>query len=289
MDASRFDALVRGLAFPGPRRAVLAVATGAFTALLTRYSSEVAAGCKKVGKKCKKNGNCCAGARCRHGRCRCKKGFVQCNADGLCRNLASDAAHCGACNQACATGCCAGGVCREMCGDDCCAECFGEAPGEKGPIIDDTEFCCPESLLCRRGTSDPADDLCCWPEDACIDGECCCHGCEGTVVCDDKCCPSVSCCNGKCCGGGQVCARPKKNKPRKCVSANRSCSTDGNCFEGEECRGGVCCSGDRLCFNMSADPVCCPLGEHCDPDFQTCCPNHITCGTTAKKVRIRDK
>jgi hypothetical protein len=254
MDTSHFDALVRALVIPGPRRAVLA-AGGAFTALLTRFSPDVAAGCKMVGAKCKKNGNCCAGARCRHGRCRCKKG-------------------------------------RTVCGDngDCCAECFKEAtaPKPKGISIPDTEACCAATSVCKTDPGDPQYDLCCWPNETCINGDCCCVGCEGTVICGGKCCPSVSCCNGACCGAGQVCARTQPNGPLTCVSADRSCNTDDQCFQDEECRGGTCCSGDRLCFEygQNTDPVCCALGKYCDPGSKTCCANGDNCNT-GKKVRIR--
>src|SRR5215204_2583176 len=220
MEASRFDALARTLAAGTPRRSLLTIAGGAFAALLAPFSSNAAAGCQKVGQTCVKNKACCRGARCRHGHCRCKKGWKECSQDGLCRDLASDANHCGGCAQSCASGCCAGGSCRPKCGAGCCADCFIEAVGAN--TVPGTEACCAASSVCSSGTGDPADDLCCWPNEDCIGGKCCCDGCEGTVVCGGKCCPSGSCCNGKCCGAGQVCARPKANKPRKCVSGYRS-------------------------------------------------------------------
>jgi hypothetical protein len=287
MDAIRFDALARSLVVAGSRRSLLAAASGVCAAFLARFSDEAAAGCKKVGKKCGKK-KCCAGARCSHGRCRCKKGWSECNGDGLCLNLANDAIHCGACGQTCITGCCAGGACRTPCGGDCCADCFVESTG--GIIQDSgTEACCAASSVCLSATGDPKKDRCCWPNEICIDNTCCCDGCEGTVLCDGKCCPSVACCNGKCCGAGQVCARPQANKPRKCVSADRSCTSDGDCFAGEECRGGTCCFGDRLCLvnGPDSDPVCCPAGEYCDLGHSKCCEIGKIC-STSKKVRIRD-
>jgi hypothetical protein len=288
MDAIRFDALARSLAPAGSRRSLLAAASGAIAALWTRVPFGAEAGCKKVGAKCRRNGNCCAGARCRHGRCRCKMGWSNCSGK-LCRNLASDAANCGACGTTCITGCCAGGTCRTPCGDDCCTECFGESGGPDPPHIPGTEFCCEAGSVCNRGTSDPTDDHCCWPDEACIDGECCCDGCEGTVVCGGKCCPSVSCCNGKCCGTGEVCARTQADKPRTCVSAVRSCVSDGDCFEDETCHGDICCSGDRVCVdkNQPSVEVCCSLGTYCEPFYNGCCANGIQCSTTGKKVRVR--
>jgi len=292
MNDNRFDALVRTLAAAPSRRSLLAAGvSGVITSLLPRIGLETEAGCKRVGAKCRRNGNCCAGGHCRHDRCRCKQGWTTCGGDKLCRNLASDPANCGACGQTCSTGCCAGGVCRELCNGACCADCFIEAtaPLPDGDLIDGTEACCAPSSICSGGTSDPGDDFCCWPDEVCLDGNCCCNGCEGTVVCGGGCCPGVSCCGGQCCGPGQVCARTQPNKPRTCVSADRSCATSNDCFEDETCWGGICCSGNRLCFHaIQLDtPVCCPLGKHCDEDSGTCCSNGITCGTTGKKVRVR--
>lgn len=286
--SSAFDALTRAIAMPRSRRPLLGAGVGgAFSALLTRFAPETAAGCKKAGAKCKKNGNCCAGGRCRHGRCRCKQGWSECGQDGLCHNLSSDAINCGACGQLCLTGCCVAGVCDVPCGDDCCAQCFVEADGENGPPHSGTEFCCPASLVCTRETSDPTDDLCCWPDEVCIDGECCCDRCLGTVACGGTCCSSGSCCNGKCCAGDQVCARTKKDKPRTCVSANRGCASDGDCFAGEACWGGTCCYADRRCFTLgpNTDPVCCSVGSYCDLGSNQCCANGKSC-STSKKVRI---
>jgi hypothetical protein len=285
MEASQFDALTRALVGTTPRRSLLIAAGGAFAALAARFSPDVAAGCAKVGQKCGKGKHCCGGARCRHGRCRCPNGWLVCGEDGLCRDLATDPNNCGGCGQTCATGCCAAGACRPTCGGGCCADCFVEQQGTN--ILKGTEACCADSSVCRSAMGNPADDRCCWPDEACIDGKCCCNGCEGTVVCGDTCCPSVSCCHGKCCGEGQVCARPKANKPPKCVSADRSCASIGDCFAGEECRGGTCCSGDRVCLSVGPpfNPKCCAVGEYCDPLLQTCCPIGIFC-QTAKKVRI---
>ncbi len=287
MDASRFDALARALSLAGPRRTVLRVAGGGIGALLAWSGRDALAACKKVGAKCGKGARCCPGARCRHGRCRCRKGWAACAQDGRCRNLTTDAEHCAGCDQACFTGCCAAGECRNPCGDACCADCFAEADTPAGPPHDGTEACCAKSSICTSGTSDPADDLCCWPDEVCLDGHCCCDGCLGQKVCGGKCCPTAACCNGKCCGGGQVCARPKPNKPRTCVSANRTCATDGDCFADEQCWGGVCCAGDRLCHKLgpSTAPVCCAVGMYCDPEISQCCAIGKNC-STSKKVRI---
>lgn len=289
MESSRFDALVRSLASTSRRRTVLRLA-GLAIAPVVQDRSEAVAACRRVGGRCDRGSDCCQGARCRGRRCRCKPGWMVCNQDGLCRSLATDPDHCGECNEPCASGCCAGGTCRDLCEDACCAECFAEATGVTDPPkpIPGTDFCCAAAAVCSI-TGVPKDDLCCWPDEACIDGNCCNNGSEGTVVCGGECCPSVSCCNGKCCAAGQVCARPNPKKPRTCVSAIRPCTDNDDCFGDEVCHGGLCCSGDRVCFvlNQPNNPVCCPLGKYCDPDTQSCCSNGIVCGTTSKKVRIR--
>ena len=280
MISSRFAAWTRSLISPRSRRSLFAAG---LTTALFNWPSPGAARCNRVGANCERGGECCTGARCRRGRCRCKSGWTACGK--YCRRLASDPANCGACGETCSTGCCAGGACREPCGDLCCAECFAEAIYVDDEPIDGTEFCCDSAAVCNPGSGDPGDDLCCWPDEACIDGACCCDGCEGTVVCGGVCCPSVSCCNGACCGSDQVCAL-QSDGALACVNANRSCAQSSNCFADETCHGGICCSGDRICANING-PICCPLSKHCDPDSGFCCDNGVTCGTTAKKVRIR--
>ncbi len=251
MHSSRFDAIIRSLAPSRSRRSLLSAIGGYATSVLAS-SPSAAAKCKRIGKHCKRNKDCCQGARCKGGKCRC-----------------------------------AGG--RDVCGQACCAECFVEANTSETmpPIpIPGTEFCCAAASVCDSGTGDPSDDFCCRPEEACIDGDCCCDGCEGTVVCGGVCCPSVSCCNGACCGPGQVCAT-QEGGGRACVEASRACTPTNICFDGEMCRGGICCAGDRACFDSGpgTNPICCPLGEYCDPSGN-CCPNGVPCAT-GKKVRIR--
>jgi hypothetical protein len=289
MESRKFDNIARWLGATESRRTLLGAAVGALTgSLWSSFGGSVAAKCKPSGGTCDKSGDCCQGARCRHGRCRCRKGWAVCGSDKLCRNLSTDPTNCGACGQTCFTGCCFGGECQNPCGDDCCAECFAEADGPTQPPHDGTEACCPAAKVCRRNTGDPTDDLCCWPDEACLDGNCCCDGCLGTVICGGKCCPSDSCCNGKCCGAGQVCARVQPNKPRKCVPADRSCTADDDCFDGEACWGGTCCTSDRQCLAAGPNtaPVCCAVSHYCDPEIPACCLNGSNCNT-GKKVRVR--
>lgn len=286
MDAKRFDDVVRALGARGPRRSLLMATAGAVTGLVRLSEQEAAAGCRKAGARCRKGVKCCSGSRCRRRRCRCKDGLIESPEDGRCRPPVDDPGNGPICNPPCDSGCCLGGACYPLCNGACCTDCFAEATYITEPPLPGTEACCDAASVCNSGTNDPADDLCCWPDEACIDGKCCCNGCEGTVVCGGVCCPSVSCCNGLCCPVDQVCATTAGGLA--CVAAERSCGSKADCFAGEDCTGGVCCSGDRICTDaQTGDPVCCDFGRYCDPNYGTCCANGVTCGTTAKKVRIR--
>jgi hypothetical protein len=300
MDPTRFDSLTRMFGAAAPRRALIMVSGGLFTRAWGPLTQGVAAGCKKAGKKCGKK-KCCSGARCRHGKCRCRKGWDECNGDKSCQNLSGDNTNCGACGnscsarpglcepcgQPCAESCCIGGTCRLLCDGECCADCFVESDSGNPGKDCGTEACCPASQVCKKN-SNPADDRCCWPNEVCLDGECCCDGCMGTKPCGGTCCPSVSCCNGQCCGAGQVCAQTAPNAALTCINADRDCDSSVDCFAGEECRGGTCCSGDRACFanGPNTAAICCALGHYCDLDLGSCCAIGKICHT-GKKVRIR--
>src|SRR5918997_3103902 len=143
--------------------------------------------------------------------------------------------------------CCIKGKCRERCGDTCCADCFVQVlltgdPDEDHPI------CCESSggTICEHNKPGPADDRCCYPNQVCVNGKCCCDDCEGAVKCGGKCCAKEACCNGKCCEKGYVCATKNEGDSKEtCVRANRDCQGDEECFPGESCLGGICCSGFR--------------------------------------------
>lgn len=92
MDNKRFDALAMTLGSSGSRRASVRVLVGAAIAVaLTHLGlAEVAAVCKKPGKKCDKSKDCCS-KRCKQDRCRCAKATQKCaeNAD-CCNSLICD-------------------------------------------------------------------------------------------------------------------------------------------------------------------------------------------------------
>lgn len=106
MDGSRFDAWTR-------RRVGLATAISIATPLgVGPFREAVSKKCKgkkkKCGKKCISKKKCCGG--CGQKTC-CK---------GTCVDLATNAAHCGLCGNACASGECVHGACTcENFFDDC--------------------------------------------------------------------------------------------------------------------------------------------------------------------------
>jgi hypothetical protein len=211
-------------------------------------------------------------------------------------------AQCGA-NTPCPpeTPCCIKGACRTLCGESCCEDCFAEI---HLPVTEpDLEHavCCVEGVgtVCHtdarakkkhkhgrtKRKANSANDLCCYPDEVCVKGECCCDGCLGTMVCGGECCPIASCCNGKCCQDGLVCATTPQGPA--CVAADRGCGGDQDCFAGEVCHAGVCCSSNRVCKGGGHD-VCCATNERCEqPPNGICCPNGSICSTyRGHRVRV---
>lgn len=103
MEIDRFDQFVRSLAASATRRLALGGLAGAgFLPLLGRQAGEKA-GAKKKKKK-----------KCRNGKKRCGK---------QCVNLATNAAHCGACGRVCPSGGCVHGACTCAVDEDCPGDC----------------------------------------------------------------------------------------------------------------------------------------------------------------------
>ena len=299
MDPQQFDALTRRLRSAGSRRRVLtALVGGALGRVLgLPLVDQVAAGCSAFNLPCETNSTCCQGVglRCRDGRCLCRKGWKRCSSSRIgCQNLNTDPDHCGECGNSCpaAKPCCIKGKCREKCGGTCCADCFvalfiNGVPDEDHPV------CCKSSggTICEHNDPGPADDRCCYPNEICVKGKCCCDGCLGAVKCGGVCCASAACCNGACCEQGQVCATKNEGDPEKsCVPANRDCDGDGECFPGETCHGDKCCSAPRMCVDGVGKDFCCKAGEYCElpRTFSAkCCPINTVCKNTYRGHRVR--
>lgn len=266
MNAHRFDVLTSRLAAAGSRRGMLAALLGAPLAPMFGGSAVAESAAKRRGKN--KRGKACGAGK-------------PCPSE---------------------TPCCQKGKCRPRCGDSCCGDCFVEIllngqPNANNPV------CCTASggTICspkvkakrkkgkKKKKDNPADDLCCYPDQTCINGGCCCDGCEGAVICGGVCCPSEACCNGACCPAGQVCANTGSGLA--CVPATRSCGGgQPPCLSGEVCHGGVCCSGIRVCGDGMGNDVCCAADAYCEfpgLPIAECCPVNTICKGTYRGRRVR--
>ncbi len=222
----------------------------------------------------------------------CKRGFTPCG--GLCVNLRSDSAHCGACFNACEA--------EETCHR---AQCV--APGtepEPGPcgsnqrlceevcrtVTSDVEHCgdcglrCPEGAYCAEGfcVGDGLEPFCGFPGLLC-DGVCInpnidpahCGGCGLR-------CPAESMCNGGVCTsdpGGDICSPRETLCEAICVDTSadpNNCGVCGNaCPSGQPCIEGACsetgqpCLPPRLtCAGLCVDPS--GDNRHCGRCFNVC-------------------
>jgi hypothetical protein len=204
MDDHRFDALTRALSGTTPRRQALRLlGGGALAGLLTRLgANDAAAGCGKVGDKCERSGDCCTGARCKNGRCRCKRGWLDCDGDGRCEDHRSDEAACGSCTTVCSgsTDLC----CRGTCVD---------------PRIDATN-CGRCGVVCPTAT--------------CGNGVCTCNG-NAAANCPDSTCE----CDTRQ-GGGDFCGAPGATcpTPTPCPNGDADCPLGSACSPGCGCIAG---------------------------------------------------
>lgn len=295
MDGQQFDQFTKAFATGSSRRSILRGIGGGLLALVTGAVAEgkvdAARRCKGSGGVCnpRKQRECCTGATCIKGKC-CQNDHVcGTGATPYCADLENDPSNCGGCGVACGAGQdCIDGVCRVQCPSSCfdlgcCDRCFLEVNPSTGEPQGTDPFCCEESMVCPSLSGEAAEDTCCRADQVCLNGVCCCDGCEGTVDCGGVCCPATSCCNGACCSEGKVC------RGGACLPDDDACSVDADCpLLGETCVGGVCCSPDRVCMvgedPDSRVPVCCPYGEYCD--FDICCPVGNKCNSY-RPIRVR--
>lgn len=160
--------------------------------------------------------------------------------DGLCVDLASDPAHCGACGRSCPAGqACYASQCRPLC-DEGQTVCDGACVDAQA----DPNNCggcglqCPDELVCAAGSCQPA----------CPSGQTACDGaCVDLALdtahcgaCDDPCDPSQSCEAGACknpCEPGQLycggdgCVDPQADAGH-CGGCGLQCPVGAPCLHG---------------------------------------------------------
>lgn len=253
------------------------------------------------GIRCKRR--CCpVEASCvgsgRNRACACPQGQTDCG--GQCRDLATDAANCGACGSACATGgSCVGGQCQCPVGTTLCPannSCVQDCP--PGQTLDATSCRC-ENAGCPGGQ-----ELCngqcvstgCPSGQAFDPASCRCEsdggggGCqEGTTPCGGECvqnCPSGQVLNTTTCAcepeglcfdcspnGNERSFRNPATGQCQCQPGLESCSG----FEGSPCcePGFICCYAEVPGGGGAAFAGCCPSGTGCDTSgvtFPGTCP-----------------
>lgn len=193
----------------------------------------------------------------------CGVGEVLCG--GACVDLASDAAHCGACGNACEAGfACTAGDCVCPPGSPVCAG-IGNPNDCGGVECGPTEWCIGGRCECGPGfteldgacvdlASDP--DHCGAPGNECERGVCargeCVDGCPmGTRRCGDAC--------------------VRSSDPRHCGECGRACDADQVCVRGDcreydaaSCLTCPCasCDEDACCEIGDLGAICVP-GERC--------------------------
>jgi hypothetical protein len=154
------------------------------------------------------------------------------NCGGVCRDLASDLAHCGACNRACAAGqVCSAGMCVVS-----CAAGTTNCGGVCRDLQADNRNCGACGRVCGAGT-------------ACVDGACAVSCAAGLTVCSGACRDTQSdpancgAC-GTVCASGQVCASGR------CALL---------CGAGQTACGGACVDLQRDTANCGACGTVCPV------------------------------
>jgi hypothetical protein len=253
----------------------------------------------------------------------CPPGQVSCS--GLCVDLRSDAANCGACGRACpgapnAAPRCVAGVCQVACRPGF-GDCDGNpANGCETDLTSDAAHC---------GTCDSACPAFPNATPACSGGRCtstCAPGfgdCDGNPAngCETDLTSDVAHC-GKCtlacigsvtttatCQGGTcqyACTNPGPGQVicgKSCVDTNTDARNCGGCRNpcppGQVCTNGTCACGGNLtlcssrCTDLATDPAncsqcghACPPGDSCDNGYCACdAPKKVCSGVCSDLTR----
>lgn len=242
-------------------------------------------------------GEVCANEElCVRGLCVCESpgGTQQCGEDDTCcpgagcRNLDTDALHCGACGVICGAG--------ESCVDGACA-CGSTAGGvATGKACSNGTSCCGDPESCVADTLANPNPLCSCGGVTCQAGQACCElttpqGPVDTCViasqdplncgaCGNVCAPGQACKSGTCtlnCPSDQLacdgkCVDPQTD-PGYCGAT--TCTNGSVCNAGQVCSSGVCAS--RCGINLYCGGSC--VDPRSDPNYcgATNCSNGATC------------
>jgi hypothetical protein len=227
VNSFRFDWWTKSLARAGSRRAVLRTFAAGGVAALARFGLvEVAAACRKNGKKCKKSKQCCS-KKCRGKKCRCTP------LKGSCPG--SDADHVCCSNPGAAVSCsfminkpqcgpngfrCLRGL-DSPCSEDC--QCGGELECEGSP---DARCCIGLGNACAEG---PSQSQCCSQQCGCTaPGSCTCRFANCKSPGQSCSLLHTQCCDGICSSG--ECCLPK----------GIACTSTPQCCGALSCDNGVC-------------------------------------------------
>lgn len=251
-----------------------------------------------------------AAAGCSDGGDGCPAGQTPC--DGVCTDVMTDEANCGACSTVCEAGsvCNGGGQCALSCQQgltDCNGTCVDTAAdnrhcGACGSVCDPGEVCagagtcalsCQAGLIDCNGTCiDPmTDDAFCGASGDCVgfnDGNVCEDGfkCDGAGQCALSCQAGLLECNG-------TCIDPLSDNTFCGASADCTGANAGAiCSDGFKCNGaGTCeltcqpglveCSG--TCIDPLSNPMFCGASDPCatDPGVQCAAAEACVGGTCA--------
>ncbi|MBN1772014.1 MAG: hypothetical protein JXB32_12165 [Deltaproteobacteria bacterium] len=200
-----------------------------------------------------------------------------------CVNTQSSSAHCGECDNACATTeVCRAGVCELNCPDGPYADC-GETDctgllsdpahcGECGYACDSGETCSCGVCVGECHDFNTDHDNCGTCGNACDSGEeCCCGECMAPAACPDP-CPMIDIPDQLDCGGGCV---DSLNDMLHCGACDAPCSLTEACGDAvctsEVCYGvnEVYCDGH--CTNLRSNSQNCGrCGNACNPETEYC-------------------